>query len=260
MEEIKKKIKADLVKLYQEGTNLLLDELEKQGQKIPESKEDKKRKKTNLHMDYQGWYSKSLRVVQQLLPDRYQEFCEQYKIEKRKQIDFITYTISDYIIGLQVTRGYYKEEVVNPLSAFSSKFQLQLTILYSAIERIDSILSDIEGVLQSELFDGELHSAEDLLKKKHLRAAGVLAGVTLEVHLGKVCVNHGIKFRKKSPTISEFNEELKKQDVIDVPIWRNIQRLGDIRNLCAHAKEREPRADEVEDLIVGVKKIVTTVF
>jgi hypothetical protein len=138
MEEIKKKIKNNLVKLYQQGTNLLLDELEKQGQKVPKSTEDKKRKKTNLHMDYQGWYSKSLRVVQQLLPDRYQEFCVQYKIEKRKEIDFTTYTISDYIIGLRVTRGYYKEEVINALSTFSSRFHLQLTILYSAIERIDS--------------------------------------------------------------------------------------------------------------------------
>lgn len=260
MEETKNKLKAELIKLYQEGTDLLLDELDKKGQKVPGRKQDDKKKETSLHMDYQGWYSKALRVVQQALPDRYKEFCEQYKIEKRKEIDFLTYTISDYILGLQVTRGVYKEEVVNPLVAFSSKFQLQLTILYSAVERIDSILSDIEGVLQAELFDGELHSAEDLLKKKHIRSAGALAGVTLEVHLSKVCANHGIKFRKKSPTISDFNEELKKQNVIDVPTWRLIQRLGDIRNMSVHAKEREPRIDEVEDLIVGTRKIVSSIF
>ena len=142
MEETKKKLKAELLKLYQEGADLFLDELEKKGEEVPERNKDEKRKKTNLHMDYQGWYSKALRVVQQLLPDRYQEFCEQYKVEKRKEIDYLTYTISDYILGLQVTRGIYKEEVVNPLSAFSSKFQLQLTILHSAIERIDSIVND----------------------------------------------------------------------------------------------------------------------
>ena len=115
MEETKKKLKAELRKLFQEGTNLFLDELEKQGKEVSERKKDEKRTKTSFQVDYQVWYSKALRVVRQLLPDRYQEFCEQYKIEKRKEIDFLTYTISDYIIGLQVSRGIYKEEVVNPL-------------------------------------------------------------------------------------------------------------------------------------------------
>ncbi len=257
MEETKKKLKTELIKLFQEGTDLLGDEFYK---KDPDRKKDNKKKKTNLFMDYQGWYSKALRVVQQTLPDRYEEFCEQYKIEKRKEINDLTYTISDYLIGVQVTKGIYKEEVVNQLAVFSSKFQLQLTILYSAVDRIESILSDIEGVLQAELFDGKLYTAEDLLKKKHIRSAGALAGVTLEMHLSKVCVNHGIKFRKKSPTVSDFNEELKKQDVIDVPTWRLIQRLGDIRNMSVHAKGREPRTDEVEDLIVGTRKIVSSIF
>ena len=258
MEDTKKKLKAELNKLYQEGVDLLLDEMEKQGQEFPDRKKDGKRKNTNFHMDYQSWYSKALRCIQQLLPDRYKEFCEQYKIEKRKEIDCLTYTISDYMLGLTITRR--EVEVFNPLSAFASKFQLQLTILNSAIERIDTILSDIEGVLQADLFNGELHSAEDLLKKKHIRSAGALGGVTLEVHLKKVCTNHGIKFRKKSPTISDYNEELKKQGIIDIPTWRLVQRLGDIRNLCVHAKEREPRADEVEDLIVGVRKVISTIF
>ena len=260
MEEIKKKLKAELLKLYQEGTNLFLDELEKNGEKVPQDERDKQRKKTNLNMEYQGWYSKAIRVIKQILPDRYVEFCEQYKLEKRKEIDYLTYTISDYLLGLQVTRGFSGEKVVNTLSAFSSKIQLQLTILYSAIDRIDSILSDIEGVLQTELFNSELHSAEDLLKKKHLRASGALSGVTLEVHLGKICKNHGIKFKKEFPTISDYNDELKQQGVIDIPTWRLIQRLGDIRNLSVHAKEREPREDEIEDLIVGVRKVTTSIF
>ena len=51
MEEIKKKIKDNIEKLYQEGANLLFDELVKKGQKVTESKDDKKRKKTNFYMD-----------------------------------------------------------------------------------------------------------------------------------------------------------------------------------------------------------------
>ncbi|MBU1014086.1 MAG: hypothetical protein KKG99_13890 [Bacteroidetes bacterium] len=132
----------------------------------------------------------------------------------------------------------------------------QIEILNSCLDIIDSKLADIEGILQSELFENELETAKDILKKKHIRVAGALAGVTLESHLKKVCKNHNLKFRKPNPTIVDFNEELKKQESIDLTTWRLIQRLGDIRNLCVHAKEREPTKDEVEDLIRGCEKLI----
>lgn len=34
-------------------------------------------------------------MVRQILPERCQEFIELYKLEKRKEIDALTYTISD---------------------------------------------------------------------------------------------------------------------------------------------------------------------
>lgn len=135
--------------------------------------------------------------------------------------------------------------------------EIQLTILESCESLIDSKLADIEGILQYELFENELHAAKDLLKKKYNRAAGALAGVTLEIHLAKVCDNHEIKFRKKKPTISNFNEELKNNSIIDMPTWRLIQRLGDIRNMSVHSKEREPTKDEIEDLIRGCEKLIS---
>jgi len=211
-------------------------------------------------MSYQSWYTRALPVVRQLLPERYQEFQEQYKLEKRKEINFLTYTISDYLLGLRITRGWEKEEVVNPLSAFVSKFKHQITILRSAQDRIDYILADIQGVLQSELFDNELDAANNLLQKGHLRAAGALAGVTLESHLSKISADHNLKFSKKSPTISDFNDELKNKGIYDIPNWRLIQRLGDIRNLCVHAKDRNPTKDEVDELIKGVQKVIKTLF
>lgn len=214
----------------------------------------------NIKTSYQKWYTKSLAVIKQTVPERYEEFIAFYSIDKRKEIDFLTYTISDYLIGLSVTRGVFKDKVVEPFVAFQVKFQSQISILNSILSRINSILNDIEGILQSNLFDNELEAAKDLLQKKHIRAAGVLVGVVLEAHLGKVCVNYNIKFRKKNPTISDFNEELKNQSIIDVPTWRLIQRLGDIRNLSAHAKERIPTSDEIEDLIRGTEKLIAELY
>lgn len=45
-----------------------------------------------------------------------------------------------------------------------------------------------------------------------------------------------------------------------MPTWRKIQHLGDIRNLCDHNKDREPKNEEVEELIAGVETVIKTVY
>ena len=207
---------------------------------------------------YQSWYTRSLPVVKLVLPDRYAEFVEQYTLTKRKDIDFLTYTISDYMIGLQVTFG--GREVVKPLLALTAKFQHQILILRSCADRLHSVLSDIQGLLRAELFDNELSAAEDLLKKGHVRAAGALAGVTLERHLASVAHQHGIKLAKKEPTIADFNEALKEGERLGHSWWRSIQRYADLRNLAVHSKSREPTVDEIEELIRSVERTIKTLF
>ena len=262
-------IKTELRELGQTGKLILYDvtisekkfsdEQQKQVEENDGYREYKK-KSSSQSSSYQKWFSKAYNVVKQILPDRHQEFYSLYKNDKRKEIDFLSYTISDYFLGLVITKGWEKIEVVNPFKAFYSKMEIQLTILDSCYDLIDSKLVDIQGILLYELFENELHAAKDLLNKKYNRAAGALAGVTLEIHLSKVCDNQNIKFRKQNPTISDFNEELKKNDSIDVPTWRLIQRLGDIRNMSVHSKEREPTKDEIEDLIKGTEKLIAELF
>jgi len=258
-EQIRKRIKKEIRALYDEGFGVLLQEAEKQGKDVPGAKATQKDvPDLPVEMTYQSWYSKALPVIRQLLPERLDEFVEQYRVQRRKKIDYTTYGISDYLLGIRVTE--FSREVVNPWDAFQGKFLHQLFILRAAADRVESILSDIEGVLQAELFDSQIEAAEDLHRGKHLRAAGALAGVTLEAHLAAVAQTHGIRYRKKNPTISDYNQGLREAEVIDIPTWRHIQFLGDVRNLCVHAKEREPTADEVADLIQGTKKVVSTVF
>ena len=87
-----------------------------------------------------------------------------------------------------------------------------------------------------------------------------MAGVVLERHLKEVCGNHGVTVRKAKPTISDLNDALKNANAIEIPQWRSIQFLGDLRNLCDHANEPEPTADQVEDLLAGVAKVTKTIF
>lgn len=93
-----------------------------------------------------------------------------------------------------------------------------------------------------------------------IRGAGAVAGVVLEGHLQRVATNHQISISKKAPTISDLNDPLKSAGVYDIPTWRKVQHLADIRNLCDHKKEREPTKNEVEELISGVGAIVKTVY
>ena len=99
-----------------------------------------------------------------------------------------------------------------------------------------------------------------MLGHAFVRAAGAIAGVVLEKHLGQVTDNHSAKTRKKHPTISDLNDLLKANGVVDVPLWRQIQRLGDLRNLCDHNKERAPTKEGVEELVDGVDKIAKTLY
>ncbi|MGI9165492.1 MAG: hypothetical protein ACR2G5_03750 [Pyrinomonadaceae bacterium] len=93
----------------------------------------------------------------------------------------------------------------------------------------------------------------------NLRAAGAVAGVVLEAHLQRIATNHSLRITKKEPTISDLNDPLKAAGVYDIPTWRKIQHLADLRNLCDHKKTREPTDSEVRDLI-AVAAIVKTVF
>jgi hypothetical protein len=209
---------------------------------------------------YQHWYSEAKALVRQLLPDRLSDFVRHYEKPKpRKLLDFESYRIEDCLQGVRVVRGYQKEVVVDG-SAALPHFRQQLAIVKSIRERFESSLFDIRLLVQGDLFDSELDAARELAKNKFLRAAGAVAGVVLEKHLGQVCENHTLKSTKKNPTIADFNDLLKESGVIDVPQWRSIQYLGDLRNLCDHDKKVEPTVDQVNDLITGVSKLTKNLF
>ena len=81
---------------------------------------------------YQDWYSESLVLIKQLLPDRVSDFTKLYEKPKtkRKDITHENYTIEDHRHGLTVTRGWEKEKVVGPEAAIP-RFEQQLNILKS---------------------------------------------------------------------------------------------------------------------------------
>lgn len=211
---------------------------------------------------YQKWYTEAFEVIRQILPNRLEEFEKLYKgDQKRKKIDGQTYTIQDWLRGIRSgVNQWTGEKYYNDEGSAFMQFQMQVEILKSAKRRFQSSLFDIRKLLQVDVFDSEIESARELLKNGFLRGAGAIAGVVLEKHLEEVCKNHSITIKKKNPTISYLNDLLKNADVIDIPNWRFIQRLGDLRNICDHNKEREPTSDEIEELINGTEKVMKSIF
>jgi hypothetical protein len=215
----------------------------------------KKYGKLRFSDEYQKWYSESLVLLKFLLPDRVDDFKKLYeKPKNRKSIDIENYTIEDYLQRNELGEVLVKRENAIP------KFEQQLAIIKSAKKRFESSLFDIKQLVQADLFDSELGAARELNKKGFTRGAGAMAGVVLEKHLAQVCENHQIKVTKKDPSINDYNQLLKDRDVIEIKDWRFIQHLTDLRNLCDHDKKREPKKEEIEELINGVEKIIKTIF
>lgn len=257
--------KSDLENLVKNGDLLSLELLLDQDK----SEKTEKARKTiiekaggTFQQKYQSWYTESLAVIRQLLPERLQEFEFLYKGDgKRKEIGLMNFTIQDWLMGMRAkVNDYTLEKNFNDHAVITMRFHTQLDILKSVTQRFESKLFEIKQLVQADLFDSEIDAAKELLKNGYHRAAGVISGVVLEAHLAQVCTNHSITVPKKNPGIGDYNDSLKNGNAIDVPQWRFIQRLGDLRNLCGHKKTDEPTKENVQELIDGVEKITKTLY
>lgn len=211
-----------------------------------------------LSDEYQRWYTKALVAVKQLVPDRKDDFAGfyQYSGQAGKNDLGTSFRIANALSGSTVSRG---GKVIASLSSCYVYFESQCAILKAAEDRLTSSVHEIRQILQADLFDSEVDAARELNNKGFARAAGAMSGVVLEKHLSTVVQMHGFTLAKKNPCINDFNQKLKDESIIDVPTWRFIQRLGDIRNMCDHAKGPVPTKEIVEELIAGVDKVLKTV-
>lgn len=253
-----------------------LEELILQGQKMLNWLENKTKTRTPRNIggipipmddlsepfdeNYQNWFTRSLAVIKQLIPTRYSEFeLIYFPNPKRSVVAYTNFTISDWMNGERLDRPF-EENHETEIRKVSNAFYNQLLILKAARSRLTTILFDISKIYHAELLDSEIEGAKELLKYGFLRPAAVICGVVLEKHFALVLSERSIKISKKHPSINDFNEALKAGEVIDVPMWRRIQLLGDLRNNACHGKEKEPTKDDIEELIAGTEKVIKTVF
>lgn len=208
------------------------------------------------HLAYQSFYTKALAALRVVAPDRYDEFVSCYEDPRRKNLTRLTFGVRDFYKSLYAPGV----TVDNRDGVAAGRVVAQSHILGAVAERAGSVLADIRSTVQVEVLDEDLDVARQLLKNKHLRAAGAVAGVVLERHLASVVVAHNVKITKRSPTVADLNEPLRAAGVYDLARSRFIQHLADLRNLAVHAKTDDPTGEQMTDLINGVDKIVKTVY
>ena len=80
------------------------------------------------------------------------------------------------------------------------------------------------------------------------------------IRTSQVCDTREIQIRKKRLTISDLNQALRDKDLVSVSQWRFVQHLADLRNLCDHAREREPQKGDIGDLVAGTDKILKSIY
>ncbi len=223
--------------------------------------------KSQFIMIYQTWYTPAFRIVKALLPERLAEFENYYIMESaytqkgEKYTDERSYTILDYILGTSPKKytGYMGGESWSTTSLVEIKLINQIEIINSISKNIDSLLFNLETELNIRLQDKELVSAKEL-SSINPRAGGVLTGVILKNHLNNIINNRKLDLTKEIIEISEMNEILKTEGIIDTIEWRKIQHLNDIIYSCASDKEKEPEMEEIDSLISGVNNVIKTVF
>ena len=241
----KESIKNEIVTLYNDGQEMA-------------QRFHNKDTEQDFHLEYQEWYTLASRAIQTLANERYAEFKSYYEIDpKRKELGYDTYVIQDYMKN--IVPGSYSYPRFNSQNQVVICLRNQLNILRSVLGNIEMILESIDIQLLSELQDAELETTHQLMKV-NLRAAGALAGVVIEHHLQKVTDNHGLKIKKKNPTINDLSQLLKTESLIDIPTWRKITYLADLRNICSHKKEVEPTKEQVTELIDGANWLIKNIL
>lgn len=232
MGSLKENIIVEIGNLIGEGNDILLNLVENEDT-------------FQFQSNYQTWYTKAIASVQSLAPMRLTDF-------KRFYINYIQGIIVNEERLTEITKSEWYTDTT------SNAFYQQISILKAIIDSIDNVLCNINNLIYTELSNSDLESARGFFNSNCFRAAGSIAGIVLERHLKMVSLNHG-RIDKKCPTISDYSNHLLYKQVIDFTDSKAIERLGTLRNLCCHDKGREPRKDEVDELIRGIERVIANI-
>ena len=244
------KYREDIERLVTTG-NEMVRNLETRSRNFGRPADSKADEGIPMEGEYQQWYTEACALIEQLLPERAEEFENLYEGNGTTWDK-----IQDHLGIRHWMRGERSHavhlgtgETFTAVWTIIHRLENQVGIVAGTIRIFESSLFNLKKTVLSKIYTSQLDEAKDLIEQNHTRAAGVIAGVVLEKHLRQVADDHNIRIQKNNPTIGDLNDVLKEQGVIDTPSWREIQMGADIRNQCSHNKDEEPNQWQVGKLI-----------
>jgi hypothetical protein len=205
---------------------------------------------------YQDWYTRSLPVIRYLLPERLDEFERFYHMDGRSYVDKSTYTIEDYIQGVQIDD--YVITYVDKIAWY--RVRNQVSIVKSAFSSLSSLLANLNELVHANIFNDFLEMADYLQKEGYKDSAAVLAGGTLEEHLRKLSQKNEIATEKEDSRpkkADRLNADLTSANVYSKLDQKNVTAWLDLRNKAAHGKYSYYSKEQVALMIQGIRDFIS---
>lgn len=122
-------------------------------------------------------------------------------------------------------------------------------------------LGSVQSLVRAEVFADFLEMSDHLNEQGYKDPAAVLVGSVLEEHLRALCANRAIASEvagrpKKADTM---NAELASAGAYNKLDQKNITAWLDLRNKAAHGHYADYTADQVRNMLVGIREFITRV-
>jgi hypothetical protein len=200
-----------------------------------------------------SWYDKALRVMTRLTAWRSQDTKDQAREGPSRTQSGAPETGRQTCMGMTITPN--GEMIPSVHLTFLAHLAQQLRILSAVRDGLAYVLADLQGTLYGDVENHVLAAVHRLSQHGHHRAAGALAGVLLEIHLAHVAAKYRVTMGAKSPDITMLNAALKRGGIYDGEIWRSIQRLGALRDDWVDASRSDPTVDELTTFLHEVQTV-----
>ena len=122
-------------------------------------------------------------------------------------------------------------------------------------------LSSVQSLVRAEVFADFLEMAEHLLEQGYKDPCAVLVGGVLEDHLRSLCQGRGISLQMsgKPKKADSMNNDLAAAGVYSKLDQKNVTAWLDLRNKAAHAQYDKYNADQVHNLLSGVREFAARI-
>lgn len=115
----------------------------------------------------------------------------------------------------------------------------------------DGMLLRFEDLVLAQFYADLIDQAEYLYSKGFIVPSAVIGRSVLEERLRRLCQVHDCVPSKKRPTINDFNLNLKREDVYDLIMFKNVDALASVGNAAAHGNTT--CKDDVRRMLDGIQ-------